>query len=201
MINNGTIIALSPTSLVRDEVHIVCISDVQGISKAMAIRKIITSENPILRQNAKKVHRFDPSLQRLVDDMFETLHAANGVGLAAPQIALSIRLFVAEYEDHKVAMFNPESIKAEGEVLGTEGCLSIPGYAGDNIRRAEKVVVKGQDVRGKPMRVNAEGWFARVLQHEIDHLDGILFIDRLDRPEDLRVVGEDEEIVEAVAAE
>jgi peptide deformylase len=167
----------------------------------MAIRKIITSENPILRQKAKKVHRFDPSLQRLVDDMFETMHAANGVGLAAPQIALSIRLFVAEYEDHKVAMFNPEIIKAEGEVLGTEGCLSIPGYAGDNIRRAEKVVVKGQDVRGKPMRVNAEGWFARVLQHEIDHLDGILFIDRLDRPEDLRVVGEDEEIVEAVAAE
>ncbi len=152
----------------------------------MALRKIITSENPILRQKAKKVHRFDPSLQKLVDDMFETMHDANGVGLAAPQVGMSIRIFVAEYEDRKVAVFNPEIVKAEGEVLGTEGCLSIPGYAGDNIRRAVKVVVKGQDVRGKSIRLNAEGWFARILQHEIDHLNGILFIDRLDRPEDLR---------------
>ncbi len=152
----------------------------------MGLRKIITTENPILRQKAKKVHRFDPSLQKLVDDMFETMHEANGVGLAAPQIAVSIRVFVAEYEDRKVAVFNPVIVKAEGEVLGTEGCLSIPGYAGDNIRRAAKVVVKGQDVRGKSIRVNAEGWFARILQHEIDHLDGLLFIDRLDQPEDLR---------------
>jgi peptide deformylase len=166
----------------------------------MAIRKIITSENPILRQKAKKVHRFDPSLQRLIDDMFETMHAAEGVGLAAPQIALSIRVFVAEYEDHKVAVFNPEIVKAEGEEIGSEGCLSIPGYRGDNIRRAAKVVVKGQDVRGKSLRINAEGWFARILQHEIDHLNGILFIDRLDRPEDLHAITE-EETAEAVVAE
>jgi peptide deformylase len=159
----------------------------------MALRKIITTENPILRQKAKKVHRFDPSYQKLIDDMFETLHYANGVGLAAPQIALSIRLFVAEYEDRKVAMFNPVIIRAEGEELGSEGCLSIPGYAGDNIRRATRIVVKGQDVRGKVIRVVAEGWLARILQHEIDHLDGILFIDRLDRPEDLREIGEGEE--------
>jgi peptide deformylase len=158
----------------------------------MAIRKIITTENPILRKKAKKVHRFDPSLQRLVDDLFETMHAANGVGLAAPQIAQSIRVFVAAYEDQRVAMFNPEIVKAEGEELGTEGCLSIPGYVGENIRRAAKVVVKGQDVRGKPIRVAAEGWFARILQHEIDHLDGILFLDRLDRPEDLREVTEED---------
>lgn len=163
-----------------------------GNRQAMAIHKIITSENPILRQKAKKVHRFDPSISRLIDDMFETMHANHGVGLAAPQIAISIRVFVAEYEDHKVAMVNPEIIKAEGEELGTEGCLSIPGYVGDNIRRAASVVVKYQDAHGKPMRVRAEGWFARVLQHEIDHLDGILFLDRLDRPEDLREVREDE---------
>jgi peptide deformylase len=125
--------------------------------------------------------------------MFETIHHSNGVGLAAPQIALSIRLFVAEYEDRKIAMFNPEVIKAEGEELGSEGCLSIPGYAGDNIRRATKIVVKGQDVRGKTIKVVAEGWLARILQHEIDHLEGILFIDRLDRPEDLREIGEGEE--------
>lgn len=163
----------------------------------MAIRKIITTENPILRQKAKKIHHFDPSLQKLISDMFETMHEAGGVGLAAPQIAQSIRIFVAEFEDRKVAMINPEIIKAEGEVLGREGCLSIPGYYGDNIRRAEKVVVKGQDARGKAIRVSAEGWFARVLQHEIDHLDGILFLDRLDNPEDLHEVTEEDEIEEA----
>jgi len=124
------------------------------------------------------------------------MHAAHGVGLAAPQIAKSIRIFVAEYEDRKVALINPEIIKAEGEEIGTEGCLSIPGYVGDNIRRATKVTVKALDARGKPIRVNGEGWFARVLQHEIDHLDGILFLDRLDRPEDLRELteGEAEEV-------
>jgi peptide deformylase len=159
----------------------------------MAIHKVITAENPILRRKAKKIHRFDPSIQKLAEDMFETMHSARGVGLAAPQIAQSIRIFVAEFEDHKVAMVNPEIVKAEGEVLGIEGCLSIPGYIGENIRRAEKIVVKGQDVRGKSIKVNAEGWFARVLQHEIDHLDGILFLDRLDRPEDLREVREEDE--------
>src|SRR6266852_3979525 len=122
----------------------------------MAIHKIITTENPILRQKAKKVHRFDPSIAKLIDDMFETMHAAHGVGLAAPQIATSLRVFVAEFEEHKIAMVNPEIIKAEGEELGTEG------------------------------------WFARILQHETDHLDGILFLDRLDRPEDLREVTEGE---------
>jgi peptide deformylase len=168
----------------------------------MAIRKIITTENPILRQKAKKIHRFDPSLQKLVNDMFETMHVANGVGLAGPQIAQSIRVFVAEYEDHKVAIFNPEIVKAEGEERGSEGCLSIPGYIGENIRRATKVQVKGLDVRGKPIRVNGEGWFARILQHEIDHLDGILFIDRLDSPDDLREVREgDLEEGEPVMAE
>ncbi len=167
----------------------------------MAIHKVITSENSILRQKAKKVHRFDASMQKLVDDMFETMHAAHGVGLAAPQIALSIRLFVAEFEENKLALFNPEIIKAEGEELGTEGCLSIPGYAGDNIRRATSIVVKGQDVRGKPVRVRAEGWYARVLQHEIDHLDGILFLDRLDRPEDLREVSAEEFEQEEIMAE
>lgn len=159
----------------------------------MAIQKIITSENPILRQKAKKVHRFDSSIPRLISDMFETMHVSNGVGLAAPQIAISLRIFVAEYEERKVAMINPEIVKAEGEQIGPEGCLSIPGYIGDNIRRAEKIVVKGLDQRGKPMKVEAEGWFARIMQHEIDHLDGILFLDRLDSPNDLRELTDEEE--------
>ena len=158
----------------------------------MAIHKIITSENPVLRQKGKKIHHFDASLPKLIDEMFETMHAARGVGLAAPQIALSLRVLVAEFEDQKVALVNPEIVKAEGEDLGTEGCLSIPGYVGDNIRRATKVTVKAQDARGKPIKVRAEGWFARILQHEIDHLDGVLFLDRLDRPEDLREVQEGE---------
>src|SRR6266852_566835 len=121
----------------------------------MSVRKVITAENPTLRVKAKKVHRFDTSIQKLVDDMFETMHAANGAGLAAPQINLSVRIFVAEYEDRQLVLVNPEIIKAEGEVLGSEGCLSIPGYYGDNIRRAESVVVKGQDAHGKDIRVRA----------------------------------------------
>ncbi|MEO9059368.1 MAG: peptide deformylase, partial [Ktedonobacteraceae bacterium] len=87
----------------------------------MANHKIITTENPILRRKAKKIHHFDPSIQRLMNEMFEIMHEANGVGLAAPQIAQSIRVFVAEFEDRKVAMVNPEIVKAEGETLGREG--------------------------------------------------------------------------------
>lgn len=159
----------------------------------MALRKIITIENPILRQKAKKVTRFDATLKRLVEDMFETLHTARGVGLAAPQIAVSLRVLVAEYEERKEVLINPEIVKATGEEIGPEGCLSIPGYVGENIRRAAKVVVKGRDVNGKEIRVRADGWFARILQHEIDHLDGMLYIDRLDRPEDFRKLRSDEE--------
>lgn len=169
----------------------------------MAQRKIVTTEdnNPVLRQKARKVHHFDASLKRLVDDMFETLYANDGAGLAAPQIGQSIRLFVVDDDEHKFAMFNPEIVKAEGAVLGIEACLSIPGYAGENVSRAEKIVVKGQDVRGKNMRVNAEGWFARILQHEIDHLDGILFPDRLSTPDDLFRVREMDENEAQQAAE
>jgi peptide deformylase len=173
--------------------------DHKEVLKTMVLRKIITSENPILRQKAKKVRHFDSSLQKLIDDMFETMQDANGVGLAAPQIGMSIRIFVAEYENRKVAVFNPEIVKAEGEALGTEGCLSIPGYVGDNIRRATKVVVKGQDVRGKSIRINAEDWFARIVQHEIDHLNGILFLDRLDQPTDLREMSTEDQQEEHTA--
>ncbi len=111
---------------------------------------------------------------------------APGVGLAAPQVGETIRVLVAEYEDQAVALINPEIIKAsEEEVLGTEGCLSIPGLVGDNVPRHVSVVVKARDPKGKEIRVKAEGWFARILQHEIDHLDGVLYIDRI-KPEDVR---------------
>jgi peptide deformylase len=175
----------------------------------MAIRPILTREHPVLRRKALKVSRFDAALDRLVQDMWETMHDAPGVGLAAPQIGVPLRVLVAEWggddEDghtaQRVALVNPEIVKrAKEELLGTEGCLSIPGYVGDNIRRAAAVTVKARDPRGKEVRVHAEGWFARILQHEIDHLDGVLFTDRLDRPEDLREVTEAEAQEAAEAA-
>jgi peptide deformylase len=155
----------------------------------MAIRKIVTLGGPkeaVLRAKAKKVSRFDASLERLVADMWETMRDAPGVGLAAPQVGETIRVLVAEYEDQAVALVNPEIIKAsEEEILGTEGCLSIPGLVGDNVARHVSVVVKARDPKGKEVRVKAEGWFARILQHEIDHLNGVLYIDHI-KSEDVR---------------
>ncbi len=157
----------------------------------MAIRPIITPDNPVLRKRAIKVTTFDSSLQQLIDDMFETLDAAPGVGLAAPQVAVSQRVIVIklpddpeEYGDHsgkRFAVVNPKIIKASKKMVnGTEGCLSIPGLLGD-VDRHETVVVTGQDRYGKDFRIKADGWFARIFQHEIDHLDGILYIDRTDK--------------------
>jgi peptide deformylase len=162
---------------------------------------------PVLRAKAKKVSRFDPWLERLVQDMWETMRDAPGVGLAAPQIGESVRLLVAEYTDesrnehHKVALVNPEIVKAsDDEELGTEGCLSIPGYVGDNVPRALMVTVKARDPKGKEVRVKAEGWWARILQHEIDHLNGVLYIDLID-PKDVREVTEDEVVDEGEVLE
>jgi len=158
----------------------------------MAVRQILTMDKPVLRAKAKKVSRFDTYIERLVADLWETMRDAPGVGLAAPQIGESVRVFVAEFEGEQVAFVNPEIIKRSDEtVLGTEGCLSIPGYVGDNVPRATAVTVKGRDPKGKEIRIKAEGWFARILQHEIDHLDGILYIDHI-RPEDVREVTEED---------
>jgi peptide deformylase len=156
----------------------------------MAIREIIQPDNPILRKKAHKITSFDRKLQQLADDMIETVVAAPGVGLAAPQVAVSQRLIVVHLPDDEdsrefygkdagalYVVANPEIIKASKEMVeGVEACLSIPGYFG-KVDRHEKVTVKGLDRHGKPLRVKAEGWLARVFQHEIDHLDGRLFID------------------------
>ncbi len=156
----------------------------------MALRDIIRLDNPVLRKKAHRVTSFDSKFQQLVDDMVETLLDAPGVGLAAPQVAVSQRLIVVrlpddeesreEYGDEAGKLFvvaNPEIIKASKELVeGVEGCLSIPGYVG-TVDRHEKVTVTGLDRRGKPLRVKAAGWLARVFQHEIDHLDGRLYID------------------------
>jgi peptide deformylase len=155
----------------------------------MAIREIVTLPQPILRHKAHKVTDFGPDIQSLADDMVETMRLAPGVGLAAPQVGESIRLIVVEFgdeEDEEVppklyVMANPEITRASQDTLvGTEGCLSIPGVQGD-VERALTVTVKGLNRHGKPMTVKAKGWLARIFQHEIDHLDGILFVDRAEK--------------------
>ena len=168
----------------------------------MAKRKILVVDNPnerrILRAKAKKVSRFDSSLDRLITDMWETMRDAPGVGLAAPQVGESIRVLVAEYEDEAVALVNPEIIKrSEDEELGTEGCLSIPGYVGDDVARALAITIKARDPKGKEIRLKAEGWFARILQHEIDHLDGVLYTDRIPANKVRAVTEEDLDVAEA----
>ncbi len=166
----------------------------------MAVREIVTSEEPVLRQKAKKVKRVDASTQKLIDDMLESMRAANGLGLAAPQVGVSLRVLVIEmpkdeedpHSGEQVILINPEITKKEGEQFGEEGCLSIPGYVG-MVRRAMKVSVKGLNRKGKEVRVNGDALLARALQHEIDHLNGVLFTDRLEKPEDLYRLTEDNE--------
>jgi peptide deformylase len=135
---------------------------------------------------AKPVQVFDKELQRLIDDMFETMQAAPGVGLAAPQIGESLRVVVVEYTDDegenakpkKYVLVNPEFVhKSEETVTDVEACLSVPGLAGE-VERHEAVTIRAKNRFGKPIRLKASGWLARIFQHEIDHLDGVLYIDR-----------------------
>jgi len=159
----------------------------------MTLRRIVTLPEPVLKRKARTVTKFDKDLQTLLDDMVETMREAPGVGLAAPQIGLSERIIVIEYyekeEDEenedapkKVwAMINPEIVKSSEETLpGVEGCLSIPGLVGE-VERHVAVQVKGMNRHGKPMKVKAKGWLARIFQHEIDHLNGVLFTERATR--------------------
>ena len=159
----------------------------------MTLRRIVTLPEPVLKRKARTVTKFDKDLQTLLDDMVETMREAPGVGLAAPQIGLSERIIVIEYyekeEDEenedapkKVwAMINPEIVKVSEETLpGVEGCLSIPGLVGE-VERHVAVQVKGMNRHGKPMKVKAKGWLARIFQHEIDHLNGVLFTERATR--------------------
>jgi peptide deformylase len=153
----------------------------------MALREIVTLPDPILRRKAKPVREFGPELQQIIEDMIETMHQAPGVGLAAPQIGLSDRLIVVEYpvddaqEDSPKKLYivvNPELKKISEETeVATEGCLSIPGMMGD-VERALAVTVVGRTRRGQPVKIKAEGWLARIFQHEIDHLDGVVYTDR-----------------------
>ena len=170
----------------------------------MPIRPIMTAENPLLRKKAKKVTRFGDGLENLIKDMFDTMHAANGLGIAAPQVGVSQRVFIvelpAEYDDdgkeiapnEVYVLVNPEIVKAFGEEEAEEGCLSVPGYRG-LVTRPARVTIKGYDLRGKEVRHRAEGLLAQAFQHERDHLDGVLFLDYLDDMDKLWRIDMDEE--------
>lgn len=172
----------------------------------MAIRKIYTSEEQVLRQKAKKVKKIDASIQKLIDDMIETMTDAPGVGLAAPQVGVGLRVIVVgipEDEDDpqggtQLQLINPEILRSDGEQFGEEGCLSIPGYVGI-VKRSMDVTVKAQNRKGKEVKVKATGYLARVLQHEIDHVDGILFTDRLESPSHLFRLGPNHERIPVFA--
>ena len=159
----------------------------------MAVLPIRTLPEPVLRQKAKKVTSVDKSIKKLVADMQETLHADGGrVGLAAPQIGVSLRVVVIGMPDEEdMIMINPEIIKTRGERQVTEGCLSIPGYMGE-LKRAEQVTAKWHDLDGREVRVKAEGLLAQALQHEIDHLNGNLYIDHMENRDDLRKIEPDD---------
>lgn len=176
------------------------------------IHPIVLYGDPILRRRASPVTRFDEELERLAADMVETMYAADGVGLAAPQIGRSLRLFVAlevaETEDDEEqsgqaapeaegeeltqeqkrrawgvvrehVIVNPQMVAMEGRQYGRDGCLSLPGLSVDDVPRAQRVVLDYQDLKGERHRLEAEGYFAHVLQHEYDHLEGVLFFDHL----------------------
>jgi peptide deformylase len=158
----------------------------------MALRTIVTLPDPVLRRKARPVTKFDKDLQILIDDMIDTMRDAPGVGLAAPQVGVSERVIVVEYaepeeveegeepreiEPKLYVMVNPEIVKSSPDtVVGVEGCLSIPTLVGE-VERAQEVRIRGLNRRGQPMKVKAEGWLARIFQHEIDHINGVVFTD------------------------
>jgi peptide deformylase len=162
----------------------------------MTVRTIVTLPDPVLRRKARPVTKFDETLQTLIDDMIDTMRDAPGVGLAAPQVGISERVIVVEYaepeeteegeepqevEPKLYVMVNPEIAKASPEtVVGVEGCLSIPMLVGE-VERSQEIRIKGLNRRGQPMKLKVDGWLARIFQHEIDHVNGVVFTDRAER--------------------
>jgi len=173
----------------------------------MALLEIVTVDGPdyeVLLKNTQRVRDFGPALHKLLDDMLETMRAAPGVGLAAPQIGIGQRITVIEYPEDEddpentrrvYELINPEIIKKRGSDTGQEGCLSIPGLAAD-VERATHVVIKAQDRYGKEIRIKAYDWLARIFQHEIDHLHGVLMTDKAQKV--YRLVKADDGEIDAV---
>ncbi|MFC1940666.1 peptide deformylase [Chloroflexota bacterium] len=158
----------------------------------MAILPIRIVPDPILRQKSKRVRSINGSIHNLISDMIETMHAAPGVGLAAPQVGVPLRVIVIGIpEQEDMALINPEIVRRSGEHLVNEGCLSVPGYVGE-VKRAESVTVKGRNQNGKEIRIKADGLLAQALEHEIDHTNGILYIDQMESTEKLRKIEPEE---------
>lgn len=147
----------------------------------MSVREILLFGDPILRKRAEPVEEIDDDLRELVQDLMDTMYAAEGIGLAAPQIGIPLRVFVYDVQEPDArtgALINPEIVEREGSVKGEEGCLSIPGLT-EIVERNERVLVRGLDVDGTEIEIEADGLLSRCLQHEYDHLDGVLFLDRV----------------------
>ena len=143
----------------------------------MAIREIKKAGDPVLKQIAEPVKKIDKKFKELLNDMTETMHQADGVGLAAPQVGVSLRVVVIDVGDGLLELINPEIISNEGSELGTEGCLSVPGIFGE-VERYSKVTVTALDRNNKKLKITGTGLLSRALQHEIDHLNGNLFIEK-----------------------
>jgi peptide deformylase len=161
----------------------------------MAILPLVTMDNPVLHQKARKVRAISDSIQKLIDDMIDTMRDTGGVGLAAPQVGVPLQVVVIEMpEEEVITLINPELVKSSGELEVVEGCLSLPGYKGE-IRRCESVTVKGRDRYGKQVRVKGDGLLGHALQHELDHVNGIVYLDHLESRDKLsKIEPGDEEV-------
>jgi len=154
----------------------------------MAILTVRTVPESVLKQKSKRVKNIDGSIRKLAADMIETMHATSGVGLAAPQVGVPLRVIVIGMpEEEDFVLINPQIVRKNGERMVTEGCLSVPGYFGE-IQRAQRVTAKGKDLSGKEIRIKAEELLAQALEHEIDHLNGVLYIDHLESKDRLHKV-------------
>jgi peptide deformylase len=165
----------------------------------MVVRRILTADEPILRDKTKRVAEFDASLHRLLDDLLETMRDAPGIGLAANQVGVPLQVAVIEIEGKVTELINPKLVRRSGSVVDWEGCLSIPGFVAE-VERAEKVTVKARDRYGKEFRIKGDELLGRALQHEIDHLNGVLYIDYLESLEELVRVSEASGAVKEEAA-
>jgi peptide deformylase len=161
----------------------------------MSILPVTKMDNPVLHQKAKKVKNIDSSIQKLINDMIETMYEIDGVGLAAPQVGVPLQVVVFQLPDDEdvTVLINPEIVKgSEKSEMMDEGCLSLPGYRGE-VKRLTSVTVKGRNRQGKMIRIKGEGLLAQVLQHEIDHINGVVFVDHLESPDKLYKTEDEEE--------
>ena len=143
----------------------------------MAVYQVVAIGDEVLREKAKPVKEITPNILKLLDNMADTLYAAKGVGLAAPQIGVSKRVIVVDIGEGLIELINPQILESAGKAVDTEGCLSVPGMVGE-VARAERIVLKGLNRKGKEVTYRVRGLLARVFQHELDHLEGIVFVDK-----------------------